>query len=218
VEKGFNFVLKEVAKTLLESYYSKSNFSKNTKLLALESQLTTKLKVRWGQELLDVNVTGRIDRLDVFNDREIRIIDYKTGKVERSELKSGELGLRNSILSGELKPKILQLWLYKFLLASELLHVSAEHEKKFMGLNLQTHSIKPGIISFRNLKEGVMGDEENDLWFESGQLWDQFLKDSQKVIEGWVQKILDVNTTFEKTKEVSDCQYCDFKVICQREL
>jgi len=218
VEKGFNFVLKEVAKTLLESYYSKSNFSKNTKLLALESQLTTKLKVRWGQELLDVNVTGRIDRLDVFNDREIRIIDYKTGKVERSELKSGELGLRNSILSGELKPKILQLWLYKFLLASELLHVSAEHEKKFMGLNLQTHSIKPGIISFRNLKEGVIGDEENDLWFEPGQLWDQFLKDSQEVIEGWVQKILDVNTTFEKTKEVSDCQYCDFKVICQREL
>lgn len=218
VEKGFNYVLKEVAKTLLESYYSKSDFSKNTKLIALEPKLTTNLKVRWGQELLDIKVTGRIDRLDVLDGREIRIIDYKTGKVEKSELKSGKMGLRNSILSGKLKPKILQLWLYKFLLASELLHVSPDHEKTFAGLSLQTHSIKPGIISFRNLKEGVMGDEEYDLWFESGPFWDSFLLDSQAVIEGWVHQILDVNTKFEKTKEVSDCQYCDFKVICQREL
>ena len=218
VEKGFNFVLKEVAKTLLESYYSKSNFSKNTKLIDLESVLTANLKVAWEQEILDVKLTGRIDRLDVLEDREIRIIDYKTGKVEKLELKSGELGLRNSILTGELKPKILQLWLYKYLLASELLHVSPKNEKTFAGLSLQTHSIKPGIISFRNLKEGVLSDEEHDLWFESGPIWDSFLVDSQSVIEGWVHKILDVNTKFEKTKEVADCQYCDFKVICQREL
>lgn len=218
VEKGFNFVLKEVAKTLLESYYSKSNFSKNTKIIDLETVLTANLKVAWEQEILDVKLTGRIDRLDVLEGREIRIIDYKTGKVEKLELKSGELGLRNSILTGELKPKILQLWLYKYLLASELLHVSPKNEKTFEGLSLQTHSIKPGIISFRNLKEGVLGDEEHDLWFESGPIWDSFLVDSQSVIEGWVHKILDVNTKFEKTKEVSDCQYCDFKVICQREL
>ena len=218
LEKGFNFVLKEVAKTLLESYYSKSDFSKNTKIIDLESTLTTNLKILWGQEHLDVKVTGRIDRLDVLDNREIRIIDYKTGKVERSELKSGELGLRNSILSGELKPKILQLWLYKFLLASELVHVSEKNEQVLAGLSLQSHSIKPGIISFRNLKEGVLSDEEHDLWFESGPNWDQFLQESQDVIQGWVHQILDVNTKFEKTKEVSDCQYCDFKVICQREL
>jgi ATP-dependent helicase/DNAse subunit B len=218
LEKGFNFVLKEVAKTLLESYYSKSNFSKNTKIIDLESTLTKILKVHWGQELLDVKVTGRIDRLDILDNREIRIIDYKTGKVERSELKSGELGLRNSILAVELKPKILQLWLYKFLLASELVNVSPKNEQVLAGLSLQSHSIKPGIISFRNLKEGVLSDEEHDLWFESGPNWDQFLQDSQEVIESWVHQILDVNTKFEKTKEVSDCQYCDFKVICQREL
>ena len=51
-----------------------------TNIIALESKLTTNLKVRWGQEILDVKLTGRIDRLDVLNDREIRIIDYKTGK------------------------------------------------------------------------------------------------------------------------------------------
>jgi CRISPR/Cas system-associated exonuclease Cas4 (RecB family) len=56
------------------------------------------------------------------------------------------------------------------------------------------------------------------LWFESGPHWDSFLLDSKAVIEGWVHQILDVNTKFEKTKEVSDCQFCDFKVICQREL
>lgn len=218
VEKGFNYVLKEVAKTLLESYYAKSDFSKNTKLIDLEAVLSTNLQVRWGDELLDVKVTGRIDRLDLLNSQEIRIIDYKTGKVERSELKSGELGLRNSILTGELKPKLLQLWLYKFLLASELLHISPENEITLAGLSLQTHRIKPGIISFRNLKEGVLSDEEYDLWFESGPHWDSFLLESKAVIEGWVHRILDVNAQFEKTKEVSDCQYCDFKVICQREL
>lgn len=218
LEKGFNFVLKEVAKTLLETYYSTNKFSVNTKLIALEAELKHTISVRYGQELLDVKVRGRIDRIDVFNNREIRIIDYKTGKVDKSELKSGELGLRNSILTGEIKPKILQLWLYKFLLASELLHISPPNEKKLAGLNLHSYSIKPGIISFRNLKEGFLSDEEHDLWFESGPIWDNFLEDSRSVIEGWVNKILDIGTKFEKTKEVADCQYCDFKVICQREL
>ena len=104
------------------------------------------------------------------------------------------------------------------MLASELVHVSPKNEQVLAGLSLQSHSIKPGIISFRNLKEGVLSDEEHDLWFESGPNWDQFLQDSQQVIESWVHQILDVSTKFEKTKEVSDCQYCDFKVICQREL
>lgn len=218
LETGFNFVLKEVAKTMLESYYSKYNFSKNTKLIALEAKLSRNLKISYGDESLDVIVSGRIDRLDVLGGREIRIIDYKTGKVERSELKSGELGLRNSILLGDIKPKLLQLWFYKFLLASELSHVSPEYEKTFAGLSLQTHSIKPGIISLRNLKEGLICDEEYDLWFESGPIWDSFMLDSYAIIEGWVNKILDIKTQFEKTKNVKNCLYCDFKVICRREL
>ena len=198
------------AASLLHTYFdleNPTNFEPTYRELHLEQDLTE-----------EIYLHGYVDRLDVAPTGEVRIIDYKTGKVERSELKSGELGLRNSILSGELKPKILQLWLYKFLLASELVHASPKNEQVLAGLSLQSHSIKPGIISFRNLKEGVLSDEEHDLWFESGPNWDQFLQDSQEVIQGWVHQILDVNTKFEKTKEVSDCQYCDFKVICQREL
>ena len=216
IEKGFNFVLKEVAKTLLESYYQAERTwnVEPVQLLDNELDLNTLVDVQFEGQHFFVKLKGRVDRLDRIGSV-YRIIDYKTGKVESKDLKIGEIGLKGELESDDLKGKILQLWLYKFLLVQT---VQEQSNALFQGLDWRQLQVEPGIISFRNLGAKVLSIGEPGLWFEEGQSIEGFLEDSKKVIQGWIDRILDRSTAFEKTKDVETCQYCDFKVICHREI
>ena len=217
IEKGFNYVLKEVAKTLLETYYSQDAWSKHARLLAVEISLPTHINVWVGEENLQVKVSGRIDRLDYVGST-LRILDYKTGKVEARDVVPSDEGLRNDVLEGELKTKLLQLWLYKYLLAKELQKPIGSRNEKIPNFLLEEVDIEPGIISFRNLPAGILTDQATGLWFSEGQDWNGFIAESEAILGEWVRKILDPETVFEKTKDVKACQFCDFKRICQREI
>jgi hypothetical protein len=217
IEKGFNYVLKEVAKTLLETYYQQEAWSKHARLLAVEISLPTQINVSIGEEKLAVKVVGRIDRLDYVGST-LRILDYKTGKVEAKEVVPSDKGLRNDVLEGDLKTKLLQLWLYKYLLAKELQKPMGTRIKEIPNFLLEEVDIEPGIISFRNLPAGILTDQATGLWFSEGQGWDAFIAESEAILGEWVRKILDPETVFEKTKDVKACAFCDFKRICQREI
>jgi ATP-dependent helicase/DNAse subunit B len=216
MEKGFNYVLKEVAKTILSTYYeSEREWSTGrVKLLDTEMDLETFVPVNFEGSTFSVKLKGRVDRLDVV-DNVYRIIDYKTGKVETKDLTVGEQGLLEELTSDDLKGKLLQLWLYKFLLAQA---VSVQEMPVFAGLDWRSLSIEPGIISFRNLDAGVLSVPKLGLWFEEGQNMEGFIVDSKQLIQAWVDKILDRTKPFVKTSDVESCQYCDFKVICHREI
>lgn len=217
IEKGFNYVLKEVAKTLLETYYQQDAWSKHARLLAVEISLPTKINVLIGGETVEVKVGGRIDRLDYLGSS-LRILDYKTGKVEPKDVVPSDKGLRNDVLEGDLKTKLLQLWLYKYLLAKELQKPIGTRMKEIPNFLLEEVEIEPGIISFRNLPAGILTDQATGLWFSEGQDWNGFIAESEDILGEWVRKILDPETVFEKTKDVKACAFCDFKRICQREI
>jgi hypothetical protein len=83
---------------------------------ALERKYTAEIEVEVQGVVKKVNLTGYVDRIDSIGDR-IRIIDYKTGKVDKSDV-----SLRKNDTSDELvvesignKKHILQLMLYSFL-------------------------------------------------------------------------------------------------------
>jgi ATP-dependent helicase/DNAse subunit B len=215
MEKGFNFVLKEVAKTLLENYYQVERTwnSERVQLLDTEMDLITMVPVQFEGAEFDVKLKGRVDRLDRIGSI-YRIIDYKTGKVEQKDLNIGELGLQGELESSDLKGKLLQLWLYKFLLAQA---VREQSDAKLTGLDWRQMQIEPGIISFRNMGAQVLS-VGTGLWFQDGQTMEEFLADSKQMIQTWTDRILDRTNAFEKTKDVETCQYCDFKVICHREI
>jgi RecB family exonuclease len=216
MEKGFNFVLKEVAKTLLVSYYQAERDwnTDRVQLLDTEMDLETLVTATFEGQPFSVKMKGRVDRLDRVG-QVYRIIDYKTGKVEQKDLSFGKSTLKEELESEDLKGKLLQLWLYKFLLAQT---VEQQVNPLFAGLDWKTIQVEPGIISFRNLGAKVLSVANAGLWFEEGQSMEAFVGDSKQLIQTWVEKILDRTKPFEKTKDVESCQYCDFKVICHREI
>lgn len=218
LEKGFNFILKEVAKTILEQYYlAETAWSEErVQLIATEKKFVTRVFVDCGQENVEVKLTGRVDRLDCVGNT-YRIIDYKTGKVEKKDLKVSDLGLMDTLTSENFKAKLFQLWFYKFLFAAELGNPSEQHVELFTRISKEGLDIQPGIISFRNLEAQVL-HEEKGLWFSEGQSLASFQIDSVELIRSWVHRILDPLIPFEKTKDIASCQFCDFKVICHREI
>ena len=216
MEKGFNFILKSVAKTLLGLYFKQSASweSQPVKIVALEESLNSSITIKLNEISTNIRVQGRVDRIDVLGTNMLRIIDYKTGKVEAKDLKVEE-NLFADLTNPELKAKLFQLWLYKYLIVKELL-LPDENQKPFLkNLRLLDLQFQPGIISFRNLKEKVLSA---DLTFTPGESIEDFVGKSEDVIRHWLNRILDLNEPFEKTKNMDHCQYCDFKVICGREV
>ncbi|MHA8050115.1 PD-(D/E)XK nuclease family protein [Aquirufa sp. ROCK-SH2] len=216
VEKGFNFILKSVAKTLLENYFKQSQTWEKevVKIIALEESLNSSLTIKIKGEDVVVKLQGRVDRIDVLGDNVLRIIDYKTGKVESKDLKV-ENSLIEELTNSDLKAKLFQLWLYKYLIIKELKLPISDRKEFNQQLDLTNLEFKPGIISFRNFKEKVLSAQ---LDFEPGENIDQFIQHSEEVIHHWVNRLLDESENFERTQQIENCQYCDFKVICGREV
>ena len=216
VEKGFNYVLREVAKTILTRYFQEevSWERARVQLIAIEETLETQLSVHD----LALKIKGRVDRLDRLGVNTYRIIDYKTGKVEQKDLAIGEEGLFYELTKEGFKPKLFQLWFYKFLLASVCQDSSDTYADLMGKIDRANIIITSGIISFRNMDAAVISEDEHNLWFEPGQDLDGFLAMGKAVFAAWVDRIVDVGKPFEKTKDVETCQWCDFKVICHREI
>ncbi|MFB3389994.1 PD-(D/E)XK nuclease family protein [Flavobacterium sp. LAR06] len=138
IKKGRNLLAFEVAKRNVSNFLRMELESIQNgdaiQIIALEQT--------YGRELVHPNlpfpvlIKGNVDRIELRNGK-IRIIDYKTGKVEKANviLKSW------NGLTQELKnDKIIQVLAYAFMFEEEA--------KDF--------SIEVGIISFKNLKSGFL--------------------------------------------------------------
>ena len=151
IEKQFNEVYavsdKKLGKNLLAFEVAKrhiSHFLKMEKeavvkgssiqILALETELKGQLQ---SEKLpYPVNISGVVDRIEI-RDGFLRIIDYKTGKVEK---RSVHIGLEENIGSDLKYDKIIQLLGYALM-----------YENPFPDLPLQV-----AIYSFKNRKEGYL--------------------------------------------------------------
>lgn len=214
VEKGFNYVLQDVAKTLLGSYFEQSStwYPERIKLLAVEQKLETTVMIPVGSEMWPVKMKGRIDRMDLKGESVLRIVDYKTGKVEKKDVKAGE-SLAETLQDKELKAKLFQLWMYKFLVKMELQKAPEQRIEALQGIVLDNLTIEPGIISFRNFKDQLIS---SPLEFSEGESEAAFIQESNALIKHWVDELVSEETVFEKTANLDQCTFCDFTSICHR--
>ena len=131
-----------------------------------------------------INIKGIIDRVDIYNNQ-YRIIDYKTGFVNPSEIQSVDLS------DLEQKPKLLQLLLYALLFN--------KHNKS---MNLP---IVSGIINLRATKFKVQYCQINKI----KMLDSTILRVFEDKLGDMILGICDQNTSFEHVNRQESCRFCD---------
>ena len=147
ISKGKNLLIFEVSKQFVTNFLNKEiellKQNKQLKIIDLEVDLSANIEV----EGIDfpIKLIGQADRIDKL-DGVLRIIDYKTGKVEQSSLNLVSKGKNYwDLITKEYKySKAFQVLLYGYMYA------------KTNNISFENQEIESGIISFKNLKAGFM--------------------------------------------------------------
>lgn len=144
---------------------------------------------------------GFIDRIDSFEDGTVRVVDYKTGRVDKDETdiipKTAEKVVRK-LFGKDVndRPSIaLQMFLYdKFI----------EEDTRF-----KDKSIVNVVYAVTELYTTSVLDMEVPACEEFNELCLCNLKSV-------LAEMVDARTPFRKTENAKNCEYCDFKNICGR--
>lgn len=204
---GFNYLNKITIRQQLKNYLQyTSNKLKNNNLIIIETE--GELSARLAMPQGDCLFKGRTDRIDRWGDT-IRVIDYKTGKVEPSDLKvpvrhsdDNDLDYLKSI-----PEKALQLLLYKYLYLKENPEIVAQQvEAEIHGLRY-ANDIEFGLNHTKPLK-----NEESVPFLEDNT----FINDMEAMLKAVVAEMLDTETLFVQTDDEKKCRNCDFIGICRR--
>lgn len=188
---GKNLILYKVILRLLNNYeiqFKQQIVKEKIIVTSLEESISHIITVNH----LNVNLYGKADRIELWNGVP-RIIDYKTGKTDIKELAFNV----PEDFSNPDKNKGFQLFYYAYI-----------HYKQ----NGNKSPGACGIISFKDLKYGVkMLHHQNNfiLKAEDFQLFEEYL-------HSLLNEILNPNVNFIKTENIKECNYCNYKNICNR--
>ncbi|WP_052732290.1 PD-(D/E)XK nuclease family protein [Hymenobacter terrenus] len=209
-DEGLNHVYGQVATRLvvrlLESLPEQPGLLP-LRLFGLEAELaaTVFVDVPGQPERLAVRLFGYADRVDELPDGRLRVVDYKSGLVKRTDLQLR--GYRDRLTAAEAVERLLreasssadkvrQLWLYRLMLAHTVKRETAE----------------TAILSLRNLDEGLLSADLSFLT-DGGQ---DFVAASEDLVRKIVLQILDPTEPIRKTDDLTKCEYCPYRGICAR--
>ena len=206
IERGFNFVLREVVSQSLMNYYQ--NQLKEGQVYSLplfaEEEFNSYLEIMVENEPIQLKMKGHVDLVDVLGN-EIRILDYKTGAMDGKDLKIHGNTIEN-FMNEEFSPKLFQLMTYFYLLNQNL--KGTETKPALVPYKNQSMKIVPGIISTRKVSEGIFttdftGELANEEFYQS-------------ILRAHLEQLLDPNRLIERTENKKVCAYCSFSEICKR--
>jgi hypothetical protein len=182
ISTGKNRLIFEVANRFVVNFLSQekklvSDTNNQLKILATEENLSTEIAI----DGIDfpIKLHGQVDRVDSLNGI-IRIIDYKTGKVESKDLKVIDFEeLRNNE-----QYKAMQVLLYAYLYSKSKKH------------NFST-PIEAGIYSFKNLNSGFLSINFSSNYKQPNTLITQEnLEDFLVEIKKYITEMLHVDIPF----------------------
>ena len=193
-DTGFNRLTNTVIKEMLDNFIKQEReFLKSNQqfsIVATEIDIDKNVDYQGHK----VRLHGFADRIDKVGD-EIRVIDYKTGKVDPSDVKI----TKNTDGLTSMKEKSIQLLMYKYLYLHNHPEVSPD-------------LIQPGIIAFQKLKQGLFKLEIDP----AHALNTSFEDTCTKYFDDMLAEIFNKDKPFEQTDDIDSCKYCDFKSLCKR--
>jgi len=193
-DTGFNYLNKTVIEKMLDNFikFERKFLAEGNKLSIIDTEVELGKEIETqGHKVL---LHGFADRIDKVND-EIRVIDYKTGKVNPYDVKIGE---KNDKITS-MAEKSIQLLMYKYL----YLHKHPE---------VKPELIQPGIVGFQKLSHGLYNLEIN----EKHDMSTAFEETCTQYFNDFLAELFDKNIPFAQTEELKNCSYCDFRNICKR--
>ncbi|MCB0400960.1 MAG: PD-(D/E)XK nuclease family protein [Flavobacteriales bacterium] len=171
-------VAQNYVKTFLNNELTLIESGHELVVIALEKELHGSLQLGNREHKL-FGKADRIDRLD----GKLRIIDYKTGLVEPTELRMTHLEqVRNQV-------KAFQVMMYAYL---------------YRQMHGMDEGLSAGIVSFRKLSEGFMPVVLNKQAFD-----DELLNQFELVLQEVLTEITDVNLPFVHQEDARYCQFCE---------
>ena len=146
ITKGKNLIIFEIAKRYVSNFLNKElgalKEGNTIKIVQIEANLQT--TVQFEELPFPITLTGKVDRVDEYNGT-LRIIDYKTGKVEQSKV---EVINWEDITTDYTKySKSFQVLMYAYMLCQE---------------QVFSIPVEAGIISFKNLNSGFLKFAKKD--------------------------------------------------------
>lgn len=156
-------------------------------------------EVRVGGVFYGQRFKGFIDRLDSFHPGQLRVVDYKTGKVLEDDQNIGDANaeaIAEKIFAQDAKerPKIaLQFYIYDLLLSDK----PEFADKEVYNCVYSTSAL---------FKEIPRAYRKNGIFFRA----------MSERLEKLLQEMYDLNVPFRRTTNEKACEYCDFKMICGR--
>jgi ATP-dependent helicase/nuclease subunit B len=200
---GKNLLISKVAVKLINDFLDEE-IREISKLKTINQTLIIRsLEEPYGAELpaimcegekITPRLKGHIDRIDQCGDM-IRIIDYKTGKVEKGDLK---IQLWDELLTKPDLSKCMQLLCYAYVYM---------HETKLS-------ESSAGIISLRKLSEGYMPVQFSE--FNTDCIDQEILQKFADTVTKLISEMLDKNLHFNQTSDDENCANCTFSAICNR--
>ena len=117
-DTGHNMLLYHMGQSLMQQFQAEQNML-NPAVISTEQTFQTILNVDIDGESWPVRIAGKIDRIERF-EGQIRIVDYKTGKVKLPSVR--DLREKLPINTDDGWDKVRQLWLYKYLVLKNNRH------------------------------------------------------------------------------------------------
>jgi ATP-dependent exoDNAse (exonuclease V) beta subunit len=195
IHEGRNHFLESVAKIQITNFLKSEirNIEKGDeiKVVALEKELAHSIQIDVGGAAKEVVVAGKADRIDRWNDY-TRIIDYKTGKVDPTELKVNEHEPKWEKVSDKWFQVMIYTWLW-------------QQTKQFGNQHLS------GIYPLGHLKSDLLVAQ----WEGSTILSPEHLVAFKSILHELVSEIMNPNIPFTANPNNKSCAYCPFAETCQ---
>ncbi|MBU0486592.1 MAG: PD-(D/E)XK nuclease family protein [Bacteroidetes bacterium] len=188
---GKNLLLRKIAeKALREFLEAEATYIEDTKATIEIRELERKLIAALQVGDVQVNIRGTVDRIDACNGN-IRILDYKTGKVDPLSLKVSSITPEKKIEDFE---KAFQLMVYCWMFDKT-----------------DNTQASAGIISFRNPSKYVLPLLTDT---PGNRVTPESLDSLEQMLFELVSEIRNPSQPFLPTTESRRCSYCPYTALC----